>query len=394
MIYFLTFVLLFLPVLKYDLLAKTGGENKWYYFNLIVLILLAGLRYRVGGDTLMYMAMFDSCPDLSDLKYFNFEVAQYNPLWYIFNAVCKTICDEFFFFQLIHATIVNISFFSFFRKYCPKYYFSAVLLYYIGYYCYFNMEILREILAICLLLYAARFLLNKNYICYYAVSLFAVFIHYSALVMFLFPLMFIFVKKVSWKQQILIFIIIFILSFLVNIPILLLSMLSLDEQLMLIVERYIENERNIFGMLALILQYLPILGLIYLREKFQITTTMRFIPIVGCVVFVYAFSLNLAGLNRFVNYFVPFILIYIIDTVYYILAYIKPKFTYSYIAFIFTLFLLNFNYIYYYVKDMSSVLPNTRFYSIFYPYHSVLFPQRDEHREQFIENYREVIINF
>ena len=53
MIYFVVFILLLIPVVKYDWMAKTGGESKWYYFNLVVLILLAGLRYRVGGDTLM-----------------------------------------------------------------------------------------------------------------------------------------------------------------------------------------------------------------------------------------------------------------------------------------------------------------------------------------------------
>ena len=51
MIYFIVFILLLIPVVKYDWMAKTGGEKGWYYFNLIVLILFAGLRYRVGGDT-------------------------------------------------------------------------------------------------------------------------------------------------------------------------------------------------------------------------------------------------------------------------------------------------------------------------------------------------------
>ena len=62
MIYFVVFILLLIPVVKYDWMAKTGGESKWYYLNLVVLILLAALRYRVGGDTLMYMSVYDSFP--------------------------------------------------------------------------------------------------------------------------------------------------------------------------------------------------------------------------------------------------------------------------------------------------------------------------------------------
>ena len=72
MIYLLVFILLLVPVVKYDLMAKTGGERGWFCFNLVVLILLAGLRYRVGGDTLMYMSIYDDLPSLADLKYFDF----------------------------------------------------------------------------------------------------------------------------------------------------------------------------------------------------------------------------------------------------------------------------------------------------------------------------------
>ena len=83
MIYLFVFILLLIPVVKYDLMAKTGGERGWFCFNLVVLILLAGLRYRVGGDTLMYMSIYDDLPSLADLKYFDFAEADFNPLWYI-----------------------------------------------------------------------------------------------------------------------------------------------------------------------------------------------------------------------------------------------------------------------------------------------------------------------
>ena len=98
-------------------MVKAGGEKGWYYFNLLVLILFAGLRYRIGGDTLLYMGMFEECPKLQDLKYFDFASAQYNPLWYILNGLSRSIYDDFFLFQLIHAFIVNVSFFHFFRKF-------------------------------------------------------------------------------------------------------------------------------------------------------------------------------------------------------------------------------------------------------------------------------------
>ena len=394
MIYFVVFILLLIPVVKYDWMAKTGGEKGWYYFSLIVLILLAGLRYRVGGDTLMYMSVFDECPTLDELKYFDFETAQYNPLWYVFNAFSKSIYNDFFVFQLIHACIVNPIFFSFFKKYCPNYYFSVILMYYVGYYCYFNMEVLRESLAICLLLLGTKCLLEKKWLPYYGLCVAALFMHYSALVMFLFPFLFLFFKKPSWVYQVLMFMAIFVLTAVVNIPMLLLSILSVDEQLMVLAEKYLANERNLMGMLSLVIRYLPLLGMIYLRERYEIRPKVDFTPIVMGVVVIYAFALNLTGLSRLVNYFVPFILIYTVNTVYYIISNIKVKFTLGYTVLAASMALLFFNYYYYYAKDVSDAYPNTKFYTIFYPYNSVFSPKHDEHRERFIENYRNVVIQF
>ena len=116
MIYILVFILLLIPVVKYDLMAKSGGEGGWFFFNLVVLILLAGLRYRVGGDTLMYMSMYAEWPAIDELKYFDFEDALYNPLWYVYTSIAKSLSDEFWVLQIIQSVIVNCIFFHFFRK--------------------------------------------------------------------------------------------------------------------------------------------------------------------------------------------------------------------------------------------------------------------------------------
>ena len=204
MIYVVVFILLLIPVVKYDLMAKSGGENKWYYLNLIVLILLAGLRYRVGGDTLMYMSVYNEWPSIDELKYFDFETALYNPLWYIYTSLPRSISDEFWVFQMIQAVIVNSVFVWFFKKYSPQYYFSAILLYYVGYYCYFNMEIMREILCICVLMLITPCLLNKRWIPYFIGCVVAVYIHFSAIIMFFLPLLFLLFRKPSWKLLLLI----------------------------------------------------------------------------------------------------------------------------------------------------------------------------------------------
>lgn len=48
----------------------------------------------------------------------------------------------------------------------------------------------------------------------------------------------------------------------------------------------------------------------------------------------------------------------------------------------------------FYLGDVSDVYPDTKAYVRYVPYHSVLNPKIDEHRERFVENDRDVSIEF
>jgi len=41
---------------------------------------------------------------------------------------------------------------------------------------------------------------------------------------------------------------------------------------------------------------------------------------------------------------------------------------------------------YYYYRDMSDRFPDTRFYMLYYPYHSVINPKIEENRERMYYN--------
>lgn len=393
MIYIVVFLLLLIPVVRYDWMVKAGGEKGWYYFNLLVLILFAGLRYRIGGDTLLYMGMFEECPKLQDLKYFDFASAQYNPLWYILNGLSRSIYDDFFLFQLIHAFIVNVSFFHFFRKYCPRYYFTAILLYYIGYFCYFNMEVLRESLCVSVLLWATTFLLSRRWVSYYALCLIALLLHYSAAIMLLFPFLYIF-KRPSCLWEIVILVVVVVCMSVVNLPVLLLEMFGINEQLTTLISVYMDDQRNIVGIISEFLNYLPILVCIWVRERYSIVEDRDFTFIVMGTVVVYGLAMNLGILNRFINYFVPFIIVYVVNTIYRVLSWEFRQRQVSFVACLCALLLYNFNLIRFYTSDLSDVYPGTRAYVKYHPYHSVLDKEIDEHRERFIENYRDISIQF
>jgi len=112
MIYLIILIILLVPVFLYDVAGFNKGMNGWYIFEFTILVLLAGLRYRVGGDTLFYMGFFDEYPQLNELSDFDFAGAEFNPLWYIFNAITKFIHNDFVTFQIIQAINCKQLFFS------------------------------------------------------------------------------------------------------------------------------------------------------------------------------------------------------------------------------------------------------------------------------------------
>ena len=58
MVYLIVLVILLLLTVHYDINGKTKYRNQWYSAITIILILIAGLRFRLGDDTLNYIYMF------------------------------------------------------------------------------------------------------------------------------------------------------------------------------------------------------------------------------------------------------------------------------------------------------------------------------------------------
>lgn len=396
MIYLLMFLFLLIPVIRYDILAKKGGENIWYWLSFVFLVAVAGLRYRVGGDTLVYMSEFNMYPKLDELRYFDFETARFNPLWYIIAAVSRSVNDSFTCFQIIHALIVNLSFFHFFRKYCPRYYFTAILVWFVGYWCYFCMEILREVLCISILLWATDMLLEKKILKYYLVCVISLFIHYSSAVMLLFPLFPLLFRRPNWLFQIFVLGGVMLFTMVVDIPGLAANVLSSNEQMSIVIDNYFQQDiKNLIGKLFELIKYLPVLGVIWLREKNELEDEFDFIPIVSCMVVFYGLSSYLGVAGRFLNYFIPFFIIMFVNTMFDIISEIKLSERHiTAIVSLSVVFVLSFNYYWYYFKDSSETYPGTHTYCIFVPYYSVFNPKVDNVRESYVENLRNFAIIF
>ena len=199
-------------------------------------------------------------------------------------------------------------------------------------------------------------------------------------------------------MQIIILLSILALTTVVNIPVLILQLLSVNETITILAEKYLDDQRSIMGMLFQMLQYLPLLGMMFIRSRFKdiySNVYVDFTFIVSLAVAPYALSMPYEGFSRLINYFVPFILIFTVHTAYYFVTKLKLRdFQVSSVVVLLSLMLVFYNYSYYYLKDTSKVYPNTRFGIRYYPYSSILNPEINNARENYIENDRDVIIAF
>ena len=386
MIYLLTFVLLLIPAIRFDLMRIDGSKAVWLVVEFVWLVLLAGLRYRVGGDTLSYMAAFEICPRLDELSTYDYETAEWNPLWYAFTAVFRSFGNSFTLLQVVHAAILNAAVFRFFRKYCGTCVFSAILFYFIGYFCYFNMEVLRESLCIAIFLTAYPLIEKKRYLLYYAVVVFAVFIHTSALIMAVFPLARLFKKDNFWLTTLIVAGVVFVFKVVDIVTMILYS--TFDGATAEKIRGYtLEGESNVAGVLVLMLSFLPYMTIMYVRNINGYTKRSDFGVLMYFVILFQATSFFLAFAARFSNYLVLFGVVYILETFY------TYYWDFHYRSF--SRLLMNGAVVamvvsmgYFYVKSKNSGLAGAHVYHRYIPYHSVFDQESDTRRERLLMNER------
>ena len=209
MIYFAILFLLFSASFYIDILKIKKHENIIYYFFMFFLILLAGLRFRVGSDTITYLSNFQQCPKLFNLLDSDFSRYNYKPLWMIYFSIFKTY-GNFYLLQLSNAFLINFAIFRFGIKYCNDFKFIYILLYYSLFYIGLNFEIMRQALAIALCIKAIDYLIHKGYLKYYVLIIIGSLIHEGALIFFILPL--VSLVKLNNRTSIIIIILLFLLS--------------------------------------------------------------------------------------------------------------------------------------------------------------------------------------
>lgn len=207
--YFVVLFILLFFVLQNEGKKKIRFNRKEYIISCIILILFAGLRYRIGMDTVGYLDSFQEYPDFHSFQWDRL-VGYYDtdPLWLVLNILCKTIWNDFTLVQLVQASVVNVVVFIFVKKWSPLPFFT-ILLYYCLIWWNFCFEALREALAICFFLYAVDVLIEKKTIVGYYLKIWPiVFVHTFGMVTFLFP----FLKYLRPNKTIIISIIVLLVA--------------------------------------------------------------------------------------------------------------------------------------------------------------------------------------
>jgi len=376
MIYLIVFIYLLILSISFDFLKVKGPKNFFYYLSMIILVLIAGFRWKVGGDSLAYQERFDSLIyPIYQLGKINFIKIGWDPGYVLLNSLCKTIIPEFWFFQLVHAAFVNIIVFQFFKRY-TQFYFTALLFYSVMYYFYFNMEILREIIPICIF---ARFMFpalnEENYKKYYILNIIMIFFHNSSVILLLFPLLSKF--KLNKKGLIILGVAVVVATTLFSLFPSIVNIFAITDGLSSKFIKYSKYSLSVNGMIynfiifALIPYYI-----IKLNEKYY--DKLDFEKLIFPYFFIVSVYIAYSGFGRFINYFGLFMLVFFVNTMYLVMNVGVFKKMRLVLIFLLALGPLYYKYQYYSIS-YDYIIRETNKFNMYYPYSSI-FNKEDYYR--------------
>lgn len=350
--------------------CKNVKQHKVLYFILFILFSsYAGLRYRVGTDSFMYEEMFNYFPDLSELKISNIFDYKLEPLYILYISICKSLCDDYLFFQIVTAFIVNAALFKFFIQ-NSKNPFQCIFVYLLIFYLLLNCEFMRQAFAISVFyLLAYPYLKNRKIIKYYFICLIPCFLHNSLFLCLIFPL--VHLIKLSFKKVLIISLTLFVVS--VFFPIFKMLEMIIPNEISaaykIIAYSSTVNNYN----LNFIISKLYELSVILFIYRLSITNKLSNFLIVYIFAIVLSFSHDIFSRLQYV--LCPFYIVSLVDAINFISKYCKGRMMQisfiSVIAFLPTLMYYNHRY----------PGTNLKVYYKFFPYSSYFNPEKYPPRE-------------
>ncbi|MNK84515.1 hypothetical protein D3C87_1043660 [compost metagenome] len=379
----LLFILIF-GVFHFDYRQKKVLQGGYYFFVFLYCTLMAGLRYRVGGDALAYEDYFSSYPDLNSYFYFlshDNEYFGYQPLYVLFVAACKSIDPDYYFYQLMHSIVFNIVLFWFIKKYASRPFTTILILYIFMLYFYFGYEIQREMFAISCFLIAYKYFMKNKWIPYYLICTVGFFFHISATFLFILPLF----KLIQFSKRNLIILVI------ISVPLLfskfiftdLIKVLLVTESMQSKGEKYSEIEFSVVGILFFyVVRFVVFIPFLYFYAKNKVKDN-KYNWMFFTLTIMAILSQVMVGFDRLSNYiYIPFV-IYVVDMLYDRSTEFSFRNKYQRNTIVLSLYLFLFSIIG--VKFFVANIDNKYFYySVYFPYGSVEDKVKSPERERFI----------
>ena len=286
------------------------------------LITIAAFAYNLGSDTSEYYRIFKTIPTIGELSIDIFSKSKHTwqPGFVLLFSFLKTLCNNYLFYQIFHAILINIIIFRFVKKYsiCVGLtLFFYCMLNYLDY----NFEIQRESFCIILgLLIFDLFHTNNTYKYFLSFLLifFAIFLlHKSAVILFFIPFLF---KIRVTKPRLLYFLILTFVTQIIwtkmNVGIIM-DYISGD-----IYKHYVSQELQVdinnpvnyllrYGIVKILIPYFFIYFSFIQRPNSKHIIFAVLSVMFNCLVdFTFAF-------HRFWGYFTPFYWLCMADTVYF-----------------------------------------------------------------------------
>jgi hypothetical protein len=184
--YLILIILTVLGIVSYKRLPNKQA-TVYFVFLCLYMILLIGLRYRVGIDTINYMISYQNVPSWKNFGKIDFSQSRFEPGYMFICTLCKSITPDFWLLQMVMACITGLGVFTFIYRYCQNP-FIGLFVYIILAWLYFSTEIMRESASISLFLLNFENLKKKRWVRFYLFSVFSIVFHYSAVIIWLFPL--------------------------------------------------------------------------------------------------------------------------------------------------------------------------------------------------------------
>lgn len=193
-IYLIPIILSLVWCVEYDRQEKFDDlKSHRFWFLYVILSLITGLSYALGGDKQLYLTEFERySSDVTNI-YRECELGIMErgqmPGWVLLNLFAKSFFDSFYIVQLVEAFFVNFAIFYTCKRYTQRVFFF-VLMYCLSFQ-YFNLntEVMREAFAVGFCLLGTEMLFRKRYLFSGVLFGLALLFHVSAIAMILlFPL--------------------------------------------------------------------------------------------------------------------------------------------------------------------------------------------------------------